>query len=150
MIRFCDKEICCVTESGMDWQQMLDYFLDWHMDERIYILDDEGKYIGCLAYNSLFGMSLENSVQTECKMLGGNKSICIIKDYVILDKNIWKNGRKYFRLCGGLLPVLNQEHQLICFAWNEKEANRELRMLDELIECDGAADFEKYIRKLTL
>lgn len=30
MIRFCDKEICCVAEDEMDRQQMVTYFLNGH------------------------------------------------------------------------------------------------------------------------
>lgn len=142
MIRFCDKEICCVLENELDWQLMADYFLDWHMDEKIYILDKAGKYIGNVNYNSLYGIMPENALQMDRVSLDGNKNIWIVKDSVILDEHIWEKGRKYFQACSGPLPVLDNEHRLICFAWNDMEANRELRMLDELMECDDALGFK--------
>lgn len=141
MLRFCDKEICCVTQNEMNWQQLADYFLDWHMDEKIYVMNENGKYVGSIVYNSIFGIRPENAIQSECIILDGDKRVWVIKDYVILDENIWINGRKYFKICGGLLPVLNQEHQLICFAWNDNEADREIRMLDELAECEAGIGF---------
>ena len=39
------------------------------------------------------------------------------------------------------LPVLSREGQLLCFAYQDEEANRELRMLRELEECEGALTF---------
>lgn len=143
MIRFCDKEICCVSEKEMNWQQMLDYFLDWHMDEKIYILDEMGRFVGSVIYNSLFGMKPKNAAVTEYRSVDNDKSIWVAKDYVILDEDIWDNGRKFFRVYPyGLLPVLDKKHQLVCFAWNDEEANRELRMLDELMGIDSTAGFQ--------
>lgn len=133
MIRFCDKEICCVTEDEMDWQLMSDYFLDWDINEKIYVLDSDGKFAGSIVYNSLFGMEPDNAVRKERVTLKENRNVWIVRDYVILDEHVLENGRKYFISCpDGLLPVLNDERQLVCFAWNDKEADRELRMLDEL------------------
>lgn len=142
MIRFCDMEICCVTENMMDWQQMADYFLDWHMDEEIYILDEKNKYIGSVCYNSLFNICPENAVQKECITLEGNRKIWVVKDSVILDESIWQNVKKYFQVYDTLLPVLNKEYQLICFAWDDAEANREIRMLDEIMEFEKTVGFK--------
>lgn len=72
----------------------------------------------------------------------------ILEEYIILDENIWENGRKCFADHPSpideivLLPVLSREHELVCFAWQDKEANRELRMLRELEECSDALDFQ--------
>lgn len=138
MIRFCDKEICCVTEDEMDWQLMSDYFLDWDINEKIYVLDSDGKFAGSIVYNSLFGMEPDNAVRKERVTLKENRNVWIVRDYVILDEHVLENGRKYFISCpDGLLPVLNDERQLVCFAWNDKEADRELRMLDELAGGGG-------------
>ncbi len=69
------------------------------------------------------------------------------KEYVFLDEKVWEEGRKYFakhKSSDGsivLLPVLNKRHELVCFAWQDAEANRELRMLHELEECEGALNF---------
>ncbi len=128
MIRFCDKEVCCVTESEIDRQQLLAYFLNGHRNELVCILDDKDQFVGSITYHSL----LENS---------------IIKDYLVLNADVWQNGRRYFRNCqrsfgnAGIIPVLDREHHLICFAWQDDEANRELRMLDELMEQEGALGF---------
>lgn len=144
MIRFCDKEICCVSEKEMDWQQMTDYFLEGHMSEKIYVLDEEGRFVGSIIYNSLFGMMPKNTAAAECMNLDGDKRVWIAKDYVILDENIWENGRRFFRFYPyELLPVLDKKRQLQCFAWDDEEANRELRMLDELIETRSAAGFRE-------
>ncbi len=133
MVRFCDKEICCVTENEMDWQLMSDYFLDWDINEKIYILDKDGRFVGNVVYNALFGIEPDNAVRKELVNLGENRNVWIVKDYVTLDKHVLENGRNYFISCpDGLLPVVNEERQLVCFAWNDKEADRELRMLDEL------------------
>lgn len=40
-----------------------------------------------------------------------------------------------------LLPVLNQSNELISFAYEDEEANREIRMLDELSNCEKARNF---------
>ncbi len=133
MIRFCDREICCVIEGEWNRTEFLNYFLNGHRNEMICILAREGEFIGSITYNSLLGKEIEESIQ---------------KDYVIFDQNIWKNARDFFcrskRDIGivTLLPVLNTKKQLICFAWQDDEANRELRMLDELQECRNAFTFK--------
>lgn len=133
MIRFCDKEICCITENEIDWQLMSDYFLDWDINEKIYVLDSDGKFAGSIVYNSLFGIEPDNAVRKERITLKENRNVWIVRDYVTLDEHVLENGRNYFISCpDGLLPVLNEERQVVCFAWNDKEADRELRMLDEL------------------
>lgn len=55
MIRFCDKEICCVKENDADRQQIIAYFLNGHRAEMICILDDEGKFSGSVTYSLLLG-----------------------------------------------------------------------------------------------
>ncbi len=72
----------------------------------------------------------------------------ILNEHVIFNEKIWKTGRKCFTGRQSsvdeivLLPVLDREHELVCFAWQDKEANRELRMLRELEKCNGALGFE--------
>lgn len=135
MIRFCDKEVCCIVENELNRKQLIEYFLNGHRNELVCILDEEGKYTGKITYDSLLGKDIRDSINS---------------DYLVLDKNIWKNGRKYFSQCkkefGGVefLPVLDKEHHLLCFAWQDDEANRELRMLDELMNCCGALDFKEF------
>lgn len=132
MIRFCDKEVCCVTENELDRQQLLTYFLNGNRTQTVCILDEAGKFTGSITYDTLLGKDLQDAVS---------------KEYIFFDENIWECGRRYFRNgekeFGGvkLLPVLDKEHQLLCFAWQDEEANREIRMLDELTECQDALTF---------
>lgn len=137
MIRFCDKEVVCVGEV-QDRQELIAYFLNGHRNEIVCVLDDQGKYKGKITYDSLLGKDLEDSIS---------------KEYLILDENIWENGKKCFssyqKGFGGLelLPVLNKERHLLCFAWQDDEANRELRMLDELMESSAAFGFQELFPK---
>lgn len=132
MIRFCDKEVCCVIDEELDRQQLLTYFMNGHRNEPVCVLKESGAFLGMITYDSLLGKDMQDSVKT---------------DFVVLDERIWENGRKYFgshsKKFGGaaVLPVLNKEYQLICFAWNDRGANRELRMLNELMECENALSF---------
>lgn len=88
MIRFCDREICCVSEGEWNRTEFLNYFLNGHRNEMICILTREGKFTGSITYNSLLGKEIEESIQ---------------KDYVILDQNIWKNARDFFVEAKGIL-----------------------------------------------
>jgi hypothetical protein len=70
------------------------------------------------------------------------------KDYVVLDKDIWKNARKYFRENKtpieevGVLPVYDKGFNFVCFVWNDDSmANKEIRMLRELEELEDDIDF---------
>lgn len=132
MIRFCDKEVYCVMEDSIDRRQMMSYFMNGHRDDPVCILNGENQFVGSITYESLLGRDTEDS---------------IVEDYLILDADIWENGRRYFANChkafvgAVMLPVLNKEHQLICFAWQDDEANREIRMLDELAEQERPLGF---------
>lgn len=133
MIRFCDREVCCVREDEADRQQILTYFMNGHRNEMVCMLDDAGCFVGSITYDSLLGNDLESA---------------IIRDCLVLDKDIWENGRECFGKCQkafagtAMLPVLNSDYKLVCFAWQDDEANRELRMLDELIENKCALGFK--------
>ncbi len=130
MIRFLDKEIYCVTYNTMDRNQLLYFFLDDHIKDVICVLNEANEFFGIITYTSLLGNNLEDS---------------IMREYVVLDENLFRNCKKYFDIFYGKmneLPILNRQHQLVCFAWNDNEANRELRMLDELSECNEALDFK--------
>lgn len=134
MLRFCDKDVCCVMEGNLDRQELISYFLNGNENEMVCVLDEKGRFIGNITYDSLLGNELKDSIK---------------KDFVVLDENIWKIGRNYFRNIkkefGGVafLPVLDHEGFLISFAWQDYEANREIRMLDELTECEHALDFRE-------
>ena len=132
MIRFYDKEVFCMEFDSLSRSGLRTFFLKGNEKEIICILE-QGRYAGYITWPSLLGNDdLEESIQ---------------KDYVILDEAVWENSRKYFsahetffgeKVC---LPVLNKEGQLICFAYQDEEADRELRMLGELEKCEGALTF---------
>lgn len=132
MIRFCDKEICCVNEDEMDRQQIIDYFLNVNRKEPVCILDEKGKFAGIITYSSILGCELQQAITTES---------------IVLGQTTWEEGRKCFERCpvefGGvtMIPVIDKEGNLLCFAYQDDEANRELRMLDELMEYKSALTF---------
>lgn len=71
------------------------------------------------------------------------------EECMFLDKDLWKNGRVYFK-CGmydstdkvRLLPIVDKGQELVCYGYQDNEANRELRMLKELAITKGALQFE--------
>ena len=65
------------------------------------------------------------------------------KECLVLDEAIWEKGRAYFakNRAVDLIPVVNRENRLICYAWQDKEARREVRMLWELEACNDAIGF---------
>lgn len=131
MIRFCDGEIDCVEYSSLTRLDMLNYFLPDHKDDMLCVYDDFNtmRYIGIITYKS-FQQSI-------------NVDGAIRKEYVLWDDDLWENARKCFKQGeeGLLLPVLNEEYQLMCFAYNDVDANREIRMLRELQESADALQF---------
>ena len=132
MIRFYDKEVFCVEYDSLSRSELRSFFLKGNQSEIVCILNN-GSYEGYITWSAL----LRNDDIYEG----------IEKDYVILDEMVWENGRRYFaRRIPGLgeivqLPVLNRERQLVCFAYQDEEADRELRMLKELEECENAVTF---------
>lgn len=67
-----------------------------------------------------------------------------IKKYaLIMNKEIWNKGRDLFKTIEkiNVVPVVNEQNEFVCFAWQDREANRELRMLRELENCEGAFNF---------
>lgn len=62
---------------------------------------------------------------------------------LIMDETIWQRGREYFTKHEkmDIFPVLDRNNQLICYAWQDEEANREVRMLRELSELNSAVSF---------
>ncbi len=87
-------------------------------------------YVGIFTYRSLLSAINMNSA--------------IQSDYVILNQDIWRNTRKHFERkdeADFLLPVLGEEDQLVCFAYMDCDANREIRMLRELIDHPEAMQF---------
>ena len=81
MIRFCDKEVCCISEAELDRQILMAYFFDGNRREPVCVLDESGKFVGIITYDLLLGKNLNDAIRKDC---------------LILDDNIWKNGRKMF------------------------------------------------------
>ena len=130
MIRFCDREFGCVEYTSLTRSDMKDYFLSGHKDDVLCVYDsfDAMGYVGSITYDSY-----ERSIN-----VGG----AIIQEYLVLGEDMWQESRKYFEYCGGLqLPVFDQEYQLVCFAYEDADANREIRMLRELLETPAALRF---------
>ncbi len=66
---------------------------------------------------------------------------------LLLCENVWKNGREYFKNISGngdrlvCIPVVDEVGELLCFAYQDTEADRELRFLEEIQETYGALQF---------
>lgn len=62
---------------------------------------------------------------------------------LIMDETIWQRGRKCFAKQEEreAVPVLDRNNQVLCLAWQDEEANREIRMLRELQEQSDAINF---------
>lgn len=132
MIRFCDKEVCCISEKELDRKKLVEYFLDGHRKELVCVLDERGKFVGSISYPSLLGRELDEAISCEC---------------ITLNDRVWEEGRKCFKryheTFAGIvmIPIVNEEQELLCFAYQDNEANQELRMLDELVACKKAIGF---------
>lgn len=139
MIRFCDQKVYCIeycklsdeyTESRTN---LLKYFGDGHQDDVVCVYDNSTRiFMGIITYQSLNRfLIVREAIRTE---------------YLVLDENIWKSAREYCRRHPGsgteyLIPVLDRDNQLICFAYEDLDANREIRMLRELMELPDALQF---------
>lgn len=53
------------------------------------------------------------------------------KEYLVLDETIWEKGRAYLKKnrAASPIPVVHKDNEIICFAGQDKEARREVRML---------------------
>ncbi len=132
MVRFCDREVVSVEYSSIRRQELLHYFLNGHLEEIVCINDEYG-YRGHTTYHTLLhSISLEAAV---------------IRDVLILDESIWTDAKKLFLSHKShinkhpLLPVVDREGNLVSFAYEDDDANRELRQLRELQENPDAVQF---------
>lgn len=68
------------------------------------------------------------------KSIHGN--IMISAECILFGKNIWNDVKECFkhnfRDDAMLVPIESENHEVLCFAYQDNEANRELRMLKEL------------------
>lgn len=76
--------------------------------------------------------------------------IIIADNPVCFDKDLWQNSRMYYKnhlldnvTVMRLLPVTDREGQVVCYGWQDDEANRELRMLRELRQNRNAVQFRE-------
>lgn len=137
MIRFCDREVCSIeycklsdenTDSRAD---LLKYFSDGHRDDVVCVYDN-GVFSGIITCQSLNRfLTVQEAVRRE---------------YLVWDKEIWKNAREYCKRHPGsgteyLIPILDKNKQLYCFAYEDLDANREIRMLRELTELPDILQF---------
>lgn len=60
-----------------------------------------------------------------------------------MDRTIWQKCKEYFveHREQDTIPIFSAQGQLICYAWQDAEANREVRMLRELQEKQDAVNF---------
>ncbi len=134
MIRFCDREVNCVTLKELSRSILFSYFLNGSREDILCVINENGQYDGMITYNSLLNCS---NIQTS-----------ILKEKLVLDNYIWENGRKLFLNNkeyndeNALVPVVNREGYLLCFAFQDKDANREIRQLRELNKCSYALNFQ--------
>lgn len=155
MIRFCDREVYCISGNELDSEtKMIVHFLNEHKDELLCITDEDGKFMGYITYPAFLKRAVGytqgkvetiTSYETFAEIIKGS----INWDYLVFDENIWENGREYFKRqienATGVIfvPVLDEEYHLISLAWQDDEANKEIRMLDELAECGGVPGFRE-------
>lgn len=83
--------------------------------------------------------------QTESDSL----EIVILEEKVLINDNLWRNTKVYFRrakreksITLSLLPIADEEGNIVCYGWQDDEANRELRMLNELEKNTDALQFK--------
>lgn len=77
-----------------------------------------------------------------------HRSISIWAEPILLGENLWEEGKKFFNSipCHDnadllFIPAEDEEHQVSCYAYQDNEANRELRMLKELRANKDALQF---------
>lgn len=70
--------------------------------------------------------------------------------YLVFDEKIWQNARKHFRDNSfqditklQLVPILDTRGTLVCYGWQDDEANREIRMLKELKKKPNTLQFKE-------
>lgn len=83
--------------------------------------------------------------QTESDSL----DVVILEERVLMNDELWQNGKAYFRriereniITVPCLPIVSEEGNIICYGWQDDEANRELRMLNELGKNKDALQFK--------
>lgn len=128
MLYFFDRKVEYVEYDKIVRQELLDYFLDGHMKDVVCVFDTAGRYMGLLTYRRMMeNVSIDDALE---------------KYYLVLDKDIWENARRLSILNRPTYPVVDSEGRLISFAYQDTDANRELRQLRELREEPEALQFK--------
>ncbi len=133
MIRFCDRAVYCVAYEQLDRRELLSFFFRGSRDEIVCVLNPDGSYRGRITYYSLINCD--------------RAADAVLEDCAVLDQNLWEDARYFFRNYKNsygehvLLPIVDAAGRLVCFAYEDYEANRELRMLRELTETHDALQF---------
>ena len=74
--------------------------------------------------------------------------IHVASEHILAGEDLWDTGKAYFRKYVSddavirLLPVADKKEHQICYAYQDSEANRELRMLKELSGHQEALQFQ--------
>ena len=65
-------------------------------------------------------------------------------DYLIMGSDIWRQGREWFKYHRNAEKVLvkDEKGEIVCYAFQDMDSNRELRMLEELCDEKEALHFE--------
>lgn len=65
-------------------------------------------------------------------------------DCLTMNRTIWKQGRKYFKYHRNVqkIPVMDKDGSFLCYAFQDTDADRELRMLQELNDSRKVLHFE--------
>lgn len=81
--------------------------------------------------------------------------IVIAKDTICFDKDLWRNSRMYYKnfflddaTVMRLLPIVDGNGNLVCYGWQDSEANRELRMIRELGQNRELLQFHKIFKEV--
>lgn len=134
MLRFVDKEVFSVTYEELNKDVVMTFFQQNGYDEIVCVLNKLGQFQGFITYASCQCTDIYQSIQSR---------------YLKLDENIWENARTYIKRYSGdveldeyiMIPIVDQEIKLKCFAYNDTAADRELRMLRELSELNEGFQF---------
>lgn len=70
-------------------------------------------------------------------------------DTILFDGDIWERAKEFFLVHKDKksVSVLDMDGNVVCIAWQDKAADQELRMLNEIMEHSGALQFEAFYSK---
>ena len=114
MIRFCDKEIYKVVENGYSKGDLFTFFCsENHNMDIVGVFNEVNEFKGIITYNRLIDekLNFEDIVQTE-------KVKTVTENIWEETKNLLRNNKSIV-----LLPVLNENNELIYFAYDDDQNN---------------------------